>query len=137
MEKGIYFGHGNGHGQGQGNLLLQLLLKFVIHLTKLTTRNFMNVLFIGLLLTPDMQYQLVRNSQWKKHRIMKGVSKTKIQTIPYEGKEYLGRYFEDDIISWTTLDLMKTELVESFETFFPEHRIDKKNIVIFNQMLIS
>lgn len=96
-----------------------------------------NKLFVGVLLTPDMQYHLEKNPHWKRHRIMKDVSKTKIQVIPYDRKEYLGSYFEDDIISWPALSLMQAELIDCMEQFFPALRLDKKKIVIFNQMLIS
>jgi len=96
-----------------------------------------NRIFIGILLTPDLLYQLEKNFEWKQYRILQGDNKAAIQKIPFQQKEYFGKYLEGNIVTWGELLSESNELKKNIFQFFPKLFDDKCNIVIFNQTLIS
>lgn len=96
-----------------------------------------NRLFIGVLLSPDLEHQLERSILWKRYCLEEGHEEARILKAPYKQKGYLGCYFSDDRIPWPELALRNSRIRTKLEEFFPEIQTDKLKIVLFNQLMLT
>ncbi|MCH9626737.1 MAG: hypothetical protein S4CHLAM2_03650 [Chlamydiales bacterium] len=81
-------------------------------------------LFVGTRLTPELKMQL-------------GPALPSLTCIPYEGKEYLGRYLTSE---HPTMEEVRTEcehFLLKLQERCPEFRVDNLPVVVFPQLFVG
>lgn len=73
-------------------------------------------LFVGYRLTPELKAALKGNA---------------LQTIPYQGKEYVGRYLEKPSPTMQDVEAVAAEITETLPA------LHQKNLVVFPQLFLG
>ena len=103
---------------------------------KTTTKGVTAKLFLGLLLTPDIQIKLKQSRPWQEGSIEDSQATRKLHIAHYQNKEYLGVHIDQTI----TLNELKMTLLfclDQYKHYLPDIQVDNLKPTIFSQIFIS
>jgi hypothetical protein len=90
-------------------------------------------LFIGFPITSELKMELNRNAKWKEAEITLQKS---LEKVPFDDKEYIGRYLESPILALKDLPALEESLYADFKSLFPEFKQERLSLRLFSQPFI-
>lgn len=95
-------------------------------------------MFVGCLLTSDLQFILNQSHSWKEWLItQKSTDAPLLEEIRFKNKGYLGCYCDDENIAIAQIEILHEYIREKFSEFCPTADTSSLKIYVFSQVFIS
>lgn len=94
-------------------------------------------IFIGFLFTIDLKIQLNQTKEWKQATVIKDNKKKQLSVVRYNDSEYIGEYFEHNMLTMKDVTKHAKEIKKELSNFLPEFDVDSLKICLFPQVFVS
>lgn len=95
-------------------------------------------LFVGCLITSDLNLLLQQNHQWKNSVIsQKDSSAPSLEEVRFNNKPYLGCFLHDDSVTVPKIEVIQSYLANTISEYCPEYAVDNLKIYVFPQVFIA
>ncbi|MBN4067347.1 hypothetical protein JYU14_04615 [Simkania negevensis] len=93
-------------------------------------------LFLGFELTHEMQTHLGQSNLWKQHAFLPA-SEHKLRKVLFQGKNYIGNYFESAAPSLEVIQQHREEFCATLKGYCPDVDVEQVAYHLFSQAFLS
>lgn len=94
-------------------------------------------LFAGFLVNAELKRQFFASDKWKLAQIAWQSQEKNLQSIPFKGKEYVGKYIEDQSLSTEQLDELEKDIKKQLLQHCPTISESDLKLYVFPQVFVS
>lgn len=96
-----------------------------------------STLFAGFLLSPPLKRALHDNEAWKNASITWQSQRMGMKVVPYQGREYVGLFIEEPLLSYDQLKVIELLLRTTMMEFCPHLCETTLQLTLFSQVLVT
>ncbi len=102
-----------------------------------TTNNRVTLkIFVGFLLSPDIELRLNQNLQWKQWRIDSSENQRPLSETYFQEKKYIGYFLDNPAAPFIEIKAAEREITEWFSGFLQDPGSEALKFYVFSQIFI-
>lgn len=94
-------------------------------------------IFVGIEISSEIKMRLYESSSWKDALIVDAKDPQRMQIVPFEGKNYIGRFLAYKELTLKDLDQEAKHVADKLISYCPALKIDKNETVVFSQVFVA